>query len=201
MCHGFALALQRPEAGQCDAGQRGAHKDRRLWHVQGEHLGRGDHQDLLRHSGLHRARGTRWRLRIRVQLPAAPCPGVTLLWAAFQLKQAPPGVHHQPAKFVPWALPVPTSPYGNGDAASASLLCCVLLPPQRAAHPHAVLSPCSGFFLSGGFSRVHPAGSSVLGMPRPAAGCSSLVPLLLEMTNPGAQLCPSLCVIEASSTT
>lgn len=42
---------------------------------------------------------------------------------------------------------------------------------------------------------------SVLGMLRYTRVCSSLVALLLEMTNPGAQLCPSLCVIENSSTT
>ena len=48
--------LPRPQARQRAARPRWPHQDRRLRHVQGEHLRRQDHQDLLRDAGLHRAR-------------------------------------------------------------------------------------------------------------------------------------------------
>ena len=52
------VCLQGPEAGQCDAGLRRAHKDSRLWHVQRKHAWWGHHEDLLRNARLHRSWGT-----------------------------------------------------------------------------------------------------------------------------------------------
>lgn len=59
MCSNTCMRVcsQGSEAGQRDAGRRGPHKDRRLWHVQRKHVRWNNNKDFLWNTRLHRSRG------------------------------------------------------------------------------------------------------------------------------------------------